>query len=102
MTGDFSTSKRSGVTSKSQGPGHHARTLAVRSIVHRFGYRFRLHTRDLPSFPKLVRSFDELERVIFVHACVWYCLWGDADSLAKADVNVARDRRVSASFRHLG
>ena len=102
MTGDSSTSKRSGVTSKSQGPEHHARTLAVRSIVHRFGYRPRLHTRDLPGFPKLVLSFDELERVIFVHACVWYRHRGDADSLAKADLNAGRTKEVFASFRHLG
>jgi DNA mismatch endonuclease (patch repair protein) len=44
--------------------------LAVRSLVHRMGYRFRLHRKDLPGKPDLV--FASRRRVIFVHGCFWH------------------------------
>ena len=42
----------------------------VRSIVHRMGYRFRLHRRDLPGAPDLV--LPRHRAVIFVHGCFWH------------------------------
>lgn len=44
--------------------------LAVRSLVHKLGYRFRLHRSDLPGKPDLV--FPSLRKVIFVHGCFWH------------------------------
>jgi DNA mismatch endonuclease (patch repair protein) len=44
--------------------------LAVRSLVHRMGYRFRLHRKDLPGKPDLV--FVSRRKVIFVHGCFWH------------------------------
>lgn len=44
--------------------------LAVRSLVHRLGYRFRLHRADLPGKPDLV--FPARFKVIFVHGCFWH------------------------------
>lgn len=44
--------------------------LAVRSLVHRMGHRFRLHRRDLPGKPDLV--FVAQRKVIFVHGCFWH------------------------------
>lgn len=44
--------------------------MAVRRMVHRMGYRFRLHRRDLPGTPDLV--FPRLRKVIFVHGCFWH------------------------------
>lgn len=44
--------------------------LTVRSIVHRLGYRFRLHARDLPGKPDLV--LRSKRKVIFVHGCFWH------------------------------
>ena len=44
--------------------------LAVRSMVHRLGYRFRLHRRDLPGAPDLV--FPRYKKVVFVHGCFWH------------------------------
>lgn len=44
--------------------------LIVRSLVHRMGYRFRLHRRDLPGTPDLV--FPRLKAVIFVNGCFWH------------------------------
>lgn len=42
----------------------------VRSMVHRLGYRFRLHRRDLPGTPDLVLSRHRT--VIFVNGCFWH------------------------------
>lgn len=44
--------------------------LAVRSLVHRMGFRFRLHRKDLPGKPDLV--FVSRRKVIFVHGCFWH------------------------------
>jgi DNA mismatch endonuclease (patch repair protein) len=44
--------------------------LAVRSLVHGMGYRFRLHRKDLPGTPDLV--FPRLHKVVFVHGCFWH------------------------------
>lgn len=44
--------------------------LFVRSLVHRAGFRFRLHKASLPGKPDLV--FSRLKKVIFVHGCFWH------------------------------
>jgi DNA mismatch endonuclease, patch repair protein len=44
--------------------------LRVRSIVHRLGYRYRLHVPKMPGKPDLV--FPKLHRVLFVHGCFWH------------------------------
>jgi DNA mismatch endonuclease (patch repair protein) len=44
--------------------------LAVRRLVHKLGYRFRLHRADLPGKPDLV--FGPRRKVIFVHGCFWH------------------------------
>jgi DNA mismatch endonuclease (patch repair protein) len=44
--------------------------LAVRSLVHKLGYRFRLHRSELPGKPDLV--FPARHKVIFVHGCFWH------------------------------
>lgn len=44
--------------------------LAVRRLVHKMGFRFRLHRRDLPGTPDLV--FPRMQKVIFVHGCFWH------------------------------
>lgn len=44
--------------------------LAVRSMVHRLGFRFRLHRRDLPGAPDLV--LPRHRSVIFVNGCFWH------------------------------
>lgn len=44
--------------------------MVVRSMVHRLGYRFRLHHPGLPGKPDLV--FPGRRKVIFVHGCFWH------------------------------
>jgi DNA mismatch endonuclease (patch repair protein) len=53
------------VRSKDTGP-----ELQVRRLVHRLGYRFRLHRKELPGTPDLV--FVARRKVIFVHGCFWH------------------------------
>ena len=42
----------------------------VRSMLHRMGYRFRLHRSDLPGTPDVV--LPKYRTVIFVHGCFWH------------------------------
>jgi len=44
--------------------------MIVRRLVHRMGYRYRLHRNDLPGRPDLV--FPARRKVIFVHGCFWH------------------------------
>ena len=44
--------------------------LAVRSLLHRLGYRFRLHRRDLPGRPDIV--LPKHRKVILIHGCFWH------------------------------
>ena len=43
---------------------------AVRSILHKLGYRFRLHRKNLPGSPDIV--LPKYNSVIFVHGCFWH------------------------------
>lgn len=42
----------------------------LRSLIHRLGYRYRLHVTELPGKPDLV--FPGRKKVIFVHGCFWH------------------------------
>lgn len=44
--------------------------LAVRSMTHRMGYRFRLHRKELPGRPDL--ALAKHRSAIFVHGCFWH------------------------------
>lgn len=44
--------------------------LLVRRLVHAKGYRYRLHSNNLPGKPDLVLSGRK--KVIFVHGCFWH------------------------------
>ena len=44
--------------------------LAVRRLLHRLGYRYRLHRRDLPGTPDI--CFPVQRKAIFVHGCFWH------------------------------
>lgn len=44
--------------------------MVVRRLVHRMGFRYRLHDRRLPGAPDMV--FPRLRKVVFVHGCFWH------------------------------
>lgn len=84
--------------------------MLVRSTLHRLGYRYRLHSPNLPGRPDLV--FVSRKIVIFVNGCFWhghYCKYGQVKPATnpkfwadKMDTNRARDRRVQRQLRRRG
>ncbi|MCI0507800.1 MAG: DNA mismatch endonuclease Vsr [Gammaproteobacteria bacterium] len=44
--------------------------LVVRRLIFSFGYRYRLHRRDLPGKPDIV--IPSRKKIIFVHGCFWH------------------------------
>jgi len=83
---------------------------AVRSILHRMGYRFRLHRKDLPGRPDIV--LPKYHAVVFVHGCFWHRHRGCKYSYTtksrqefwekKFLENVERDRKAQRELRKLG
>ncbi len=83
--------------------------MLVRSLLHRLGYRFRLHHRDLPGRPDIVLPGRRI--AIFVHGCFWH-RHGCTNSVlprtraewwsAKLARNVERDAKNMVSLRALG
>jgi DNA mismatch endonuclease (patch repair protein) len=65
----LSPAERSERMSRVRGKGSGAELL-VRFLVHRMGYRYRLHGAKLPGKPDLV--FPGRRKVIFVHGCFWH------------------------------
>jgi len=82
----------------------------VRSLLHRLGFRFRLHRRDLPGTPDIV--LPGRKAVIFVHGCFWHQHKGCKDSgipktntefwETKLNKNVERDKKNTAALKQLG
>ena len=84
--------------------------ILVRSIVHRMGYRYALHRKDLPGHPDMVLTRHH--KIIFVHGCFWHmhkCRYGKVKPAtnakfwqSKREGNVSRDRRNLHKLRRLG
>ena len=84
--------------------------LIVRSLLHRLGYRFRLHRRDLPGHPDIV--LPKYRAVIFVHGCYWHrhkgCRFAYTPKTRtdfwqrKFDENIERDRKAVKTLRQAG
>ena len=84
--------------------------LRVRKLLHRLGFRYRLHRSDLPGRPDLV--FPARRKVIFVNGCFWHrhddCPKARVPAtnrdywLAKLERNYNRDRRNIALLQEQG
>lgn len=82
----------------------------VRSILHRMGYRFRLHRRDLPGSPDIV--MPKHSTIVLVHGCYWHrhpaCRLATTPKTnsdfweAKFQRTVARDQQQLDQLRRLG
>ena len=93
------------IRSKDTGP-----ELIVRSLLHRMGYRFRLHRKDLPGRPDIV--LPRYRTVVFVHGCFWHrhrdCKHAYTPKSrisfwkSKFAQNVSRDRRVRTELAAAG
>ena len=44
--------------------------MFARRTIHKMGYRYRLHRKDLPGKPDLV--FPSRRKAIFIHGCFWH------------------------------
>lgn len=108
MTDVFTKSKRSEVMSRIKNRNTKPE-LAVRSLLHRVGYRFRLHRADLPGKPDIVLS--RYKTVIFVNGCFWHrhknCRFAYTPKsrtdfwLKKLESNVTRDQQVKSELERL-
>lgn len=83
--------------------------LKVRSLLHRLGYRFRLHRKTLPGTPDIVLPSRGV--VVFVHGCFWHAHSCRKGTLPKSRVefwvlkigkNQKRDRRNRRELQALG
>lgn len=105
----LSAEKRSALMARVRS-GDTAPELFVRRTLHRLGYRFRLHRKDLPGTPDIV--LPSRKSVIFVHGCFWHRHKNCRDaSMPKTRVefwrdkfreNVERDRRNVQDLHDLG
>jgi DNA mismatch endonuclease (patch repair protein) len=94
----------SGIRSTNTQPEIH-----IRRLLHRQGFRFRLHVRDMPGKPDIV--LPRFRAVLFVHGCFWH---GHACPLfrlpatrpdfwqAKIDRNRDNDRRAAEALAAAG
>lgn len=84
--------------------------LAVRRMLFRLGYRYRLRPKDLPGKPDIV--FRTRHKVVFVHGCFWHghegCRMGRPPKSnvefwkSKIARNRERDKTVSEELAALG
>ena len=84
--------------------------LALRSLLHRNGYRFRLHDRRLPGSPDIV--LPKHHTVIFVNGCFWHRHEGCSKAYTpssrrefwsgKFDATVERDAKKSVQLKEQG
>lgn len=82
----------------------------VRSLLHRLGFRFRLHKQDLPGTPDII--LPKYRSVIFVHGCFWHrhnCSNGQRLPKTHVDFwtnklnkNAERDKKKILELRELG
>ena len=83
--------------------------LKVRSLLHRLGYRFRLHRKDLPGRPDIVLPGRRTD--ILVHGCYWHRHRGcklayepksnRAFWESKFNENIKRDSRTQSQLQEL-
>jgi DNA mismatch endonuclease (patch repair protein) len=109
MTDIVSTEKRTemmrGIRARNTRP-----EILVRQWLHRHGYRFRLHRRDLPGTPDIV--LPRYRTAILVMGCFWHRHSGCRLAYtpksnverweAKFAENQERDRRKLAALEALG
>ena len=82
----------------------------LRSLLHRLGFRFRLHRKDLPGTPDIV--LPKYRTVIFVHGCFWHQHPGCKKATLprsnvefwknKLEKNIERDKEVEKKLIETG
>lgn len=82
----------------------------VRSLLHRLGFRFRLHMKSLPGKPDIV--LPRYRTVVFVHGCFWHRHQGCKNCttptnnrefwVRKLNGNATRDQMHTRSLARMG
>lgn len=82
----------------------------VRSLLHRMGFRFRLHRKDLPGAPDII--LPKYKTVILVHGCYWHrhsgckkCTTPKTNTefwIDKFSKNIERDKKVIRQLEEAG
>lgn len=83
--------------------------MIVRRALHKAGFRYRLHVKDLPGKPDIV--LPKYRTVIFVHGCFWhkhnckYFKWPKTRPdfwKEKIEGNVERDKKHLSMISSMG
>ncbi len=83
--------------------------LAVRNVLHKQGFRYRLHQTKLPGKPDLVLPKHKM--AVFVHGCLWHWHGCKRSRMPGSNVdywtkkiarNVERDKSHLAALRDAG
>lgn len=82
----------------------------LRRLLHRAGFRFRLHVKQLPGKPDIV--LPRYRTIIFVHGCFWHghtCNKGTTRPKTRVEFwkkkiegNIERDKRNYDELKNLG
>ena len=109
MTDNLSSAERSRVMSRVKSADTMPE-MAIRRLIYRLGYRYRLHAAGLPGRPDIV--FRNKKKVIFVHGCFWHrhrCRNGRRLPKShrrfwrrKLEKNAVRDKRCLIALRRMG
>jgi DNA mismatch endonuclease (patch repair protein) len=109
MTDIFTAERRSWLMSRVRGKDT-TPEKAVRSFLHRLGFRFRLHDASLPGKPDIV--LPRYRTVIFVNGCFWHghrgCGRAKLPSTRpefwsnKISMNMKRDQSALRNIRQVG
>lgn len=104
----FSAARRSEIMSRVHSKNTQPE-MAVRRMLHKTGYRYRLHSKKLPGCPDLV--FAGRKKAIFVHGCFWHRHACNSATLPKSNReywegkqtrNAARDKQNVSTLRKSG
>ncbi len=84
--------------------------MLVRNFLHSYGFRYRLHVKDLPGKPDIV--LPKYKTVIFVHGCFWHghegCKYYVVPKtktewwLNKINGNIDNDEKALSSLQNMG
>src|SRR5215211_6762502 len=105
----FTPEERSRIMAKVKG-ANTTPEKTVRSLIHRMGYRFRLHVKELPGKPDIV--LPRHKKIILIHGCFWHQHEGCSQAARptsntdywnnKLDRNMIRDNGNMQRLEYLG
>ncbi len=109
MTDTFSKKQRSEIMARVKSRDT-APERQVRSWLHKKGYRFRIHRKDLPGSPDII--LPKYKTLIFVHGCFWHRHTGCKRATTpltnkecwdnKFEKNIKRDRKIIETLERMG